>query len=102
MKKRVFTLLTASLLGAATLLAKEIRVARFKVTQMHCENCVKKIRENIRFEKGVKDITADLRSKLVTITYDADKNSAERIAEGFAKFHYKAELIDERKQPQKK
>ena len=31
-------------------LAKDIRVVVFKVSQMHCEKCEKKVKDNMRFE----------------------------------------------------
>ena len=49
-------------------MAKDIRTAVFKVAQMKCENCVRKINNNIRFEKGLKDFHTDLKTKTVTIT----------------------------------
>ena len=41
-----------ALLSVAAVLAKDIRVVIFKVSQMHCENCEKKVKNNMRFEKG--------------------------------------------------
>jgi copper chaperone CopZ len=95
-------LVAIALLGAATVMAKDLRVAIFKVSQMHCENCVKKVKENIRFEKGVKAIATDLETKLVTVTYDAEKNTADKIAAGFGKFGYKAEFVSETKKAEEK
>jgi copper chaperone CopZ len=95
-------MLVVALLSATTLMAKDLRIAIFKVTQMHCENCEKKVKENIRFEKGVKEIATDLETKLVTVTYDADKNSADKIASGFEKFGYKAEFVNETKKAEEK
>ena len=83
-------------------MAKDIRTAVFKVAQMKCENCVRKINNNIRFEKGLKDFHTDLKTKTVTITYDADKTNVEKLKEGFQKFHYEAEFVKETKQDDKK
>ena len=58
--------------------------------EMHCANCEKKIKENIRFEKGVKSIKTDLKTKTVTIVYDAEKTSVANIIKGFKKIKYKA------------
>ena len=38
---------------------KDIRVVVFKVSQMHCENCEKKVKNNMRFEKGVKELSTE-------------------------------------------
>ena len=100
--RRTLIALVAELLSVTTAMAKDIRTAVFKVSQMTCENCVKKINSNIRFEKGMKDFTTDLKTKTVTITYDADKTNIEKLKDGFKKFHYEAEFVKEIKQPDKK
>ena len=42
---------------SATLLAKDIKTAVFSTyPEMHCENCEKKIKGSLRFEKGIKNI----------------------------------------------
>lgn len=103
MRTRKFWIaLVAVLLSATTVMAKDFRTAVFKVSQMTCENCVKKINSNIRFEKGLKDFNTDLKTKTVTITYDADKTNVEKLKEGFRKFHYEAELVKETKVDDKK
>lgn len=71
--------------------AKDIRTVVLKtVPEMHCANCEKKIKTNIRFVKGVKDIITDLKSKTVTIKYDADKTTVNDIIVGFGEIGYKA------------
>lgn len=100
--RRVWIILIAVLLSATTVMAKDIRTVVFKVAQIKCENCVKKINNNIRFEKGLKDFNTDLKTKTVTITYDADKTNIEKLKEGFKKFHYEAEFVKETKQEDKK
>jgi copper chaperone CopZ len=96
MKKTIITLVLA-LISGATVMAKDIRVAVFQVKKMHCENCVKKITNNIRFEKGVKDIAANLDAHEVTVTYDADTNNIKNLQEGFKKINYEAVFIKESK-----
>lgn len=52
MKTRRFLMtLAVVLFCASAAMAKDIRTAVFKVAQMKCENCVRKINNNIRFEK---------------------------------------------------
>ena len=64
--------------------------------QMHCENCEKKIKGNLRFEKGVKQIETNIDEQRVTVTYDASKTNAENIIKGFDKFGYKATEIKDK------
>lgn len=72
-------------------MAKDIKTVVLKTApEMHCANCENKIKNNIRFEKGIKEIETNLKDKTVTIKYDADKTTVENIIAGFAKIKYKA------------
>ncbi|WP_028902500.1 MULTISPECIES: heavy-metal-associated domain-containing protein [unclassified Prevotella] len=76
---------------ASICLAKDIKTVVLTTNpQMHCISCEKKIKDNIRFEKGIKSIKTDLDNKTVTIEYDADKTSVADIIEGFKKIKYDA------------
>lgn len=50
---------------------------------LHCKGCCDKIMKNIAYEKGVKDIECNLKTKTVTVTYDADKTSVEALLAAF-------------------
>ena len=65
--------------------------------QMHCANCEKKIKDNIRFEKGIKSIKTNLDDKTVIIEYDADKTTVPAIIEGFKKIKYEAKEVKSNK-----
>ena len=56
----------------------EIRDSNFHV-HLNCANCVKKVQENIAFEKGVKDLKVSLEDQTVDIKYDASKTSEEAL-----------------------
>ena len=88
------------MLTAVVGLAKDIKtVVVTTQPQMHCESCETKIKGNLRFEKGVKQIECNIPEQRVTITYDADKTKAETIIRSFEKFGYKATEV---KQEEKK
>ena len=85
---------------ASVCFAKNIKTVVLTTTpQMHCANCEKKIKENIRFEKGIKSIKTNLDTKTVTIEYDADKTIVPAIIEGFRKIKYEAKEV--KNSPQK-
>lgn len=74
--------------------AKDIKTVVLKTQpEMHCANCEKKIKENIRFEKGIKSITTNLKDKTVTVEYDADKTNVQNIINGFKKIKYEASEV---------
>ena len=58
--------------------------------KMVCENCENKIKGNLRFEKGVKNIETDLTAQTITITYDGDKTSEEKLSKALNKIGYTA------------
>lgn len=56
--------------------------------QMHCENCEKKIKQNIRFVKGVKRIDTSVEAQRVTIIYDKAKATYEDFVKAFRRIGY--------------
>lgn len=71
--------------------AKEKAVAVFTVNpQMHCQNCENKIKGNLRFEKGVSEITTDLEQQTVKVDYDTDKTDVAKLQAAFNKIGYEA------------
>lgn len=97
MKKRMLTAAFAACI-ALTGMAKDIRTVVVKtVPEMHCTNCENKIKNNIRFEKGIKEIETNLKDKTVTIKYDAEKTTVDNILAGFTKINYKATVKEEKK-----
>ena len=79
MRKSLFAMLVMLMVSAVTF-AKDIKTVVFTTTpQMHCENCENKIKNNLRFEKGVKEITTSVDNQTVTVKYDADKTTPDKI-----------------------
>lgn len=86
--------ITALLLSAATLTARDIKTATFTTTpQMHCENCENKIKKGLRFERGIKRIDTSVEAQTVTIKYNADKTTPATLLEGFKKIGYEARQL---------
>ena len=93
MKKLI--LLTFALFLAVWTQAQSIKEVVFTTEpDIHCESCVNKIKNNLRFEKGVKAINPDLQTKLVTIQYDSEKTNPENLIKAFAKIKYKAIVVE--------
>lgn len=91
MKKTLAIVLAAIFAFAATAAAgpkkkAELKEVTFKV-HLHCENCVKKVEENIAFEKGVKDLKVSLEGQTVYIKYDAAKTGEEVLKAAIEKFY---------------
>lgn len=88
-------LMLLSAFVAVCAFGKEIRTLVVTTEpQMHCAACEKRIKDNIRFEKGVKKIATSIENQTVTIQYDADKNSLENLLKAFEKFGYTARKVE--------
>lgn len=94
--KKYLTLLLGLVLSTCVAFAgnpkkKTVETQTFK-TDIVCQSCEKKIMNNVSvLGKGVKDVKVDLATKEVTITYDANKTTPEKLVKGFSKLDIKAE-----------
>jgi len=70
----------------------ENKVVCFK-SSMDCADCQITITENLKFEKGVKDLKVDFVSNTIYIEYKDGKNTDEGLAKAVEKKGYKAEKI---------
>ncbi|MGF7140151.1 heavy-metal-associated domain-containing protein [Roseimarinus sediminis] len=84
-----FFFVSISQVEAAT--KKSEKTVVFEVS-MDCHGCVKKIEDNIPYEKGVKDLKVSLDQKTCEITYREDKTSEKQLIKAFNKLGYKAEI----------
>lgn len=96
----LFVALTMLLFGANGAIAKDEvkkeQVVEYSLTPApHCQNCVNKIKGNLRFEKGVKNIEVDLKRKSVTIKYSPKATNEEKLVEALKKIGYTATLYSE-------
>ena len=67
--------------------SKELKEVTWTVN-LHCENCVNKVQENIAFEKGVKDLKVSLEDQTVFVKYDAAKTSEQTLKAAIEKLGY--------------
>ena len=65
----------------------EVKEVTFLVN-LHCANCVKKVQENIAFEKGVKGLHVCLEDQVVELKYDPAKTSEDVLKAAIEKLGY--------------
>lgn len=87
--------LSLAVMALATLVAgaqkKGAQVDTLVVTttpQMHCSNCEKKIKDNIRWVKGTKKVDTSVPRQEVVITYDRRRATYDDYVKAFAKIGY--------------
>lgn len=61
---------------------------------LHCNNCVKKIQENISFEKGVKGLEVSLEKQTIAVRYDAAKTSVETLKVAIEKLNVPVKSVE--------
>ncbi|MBO4306911.1 MAG: heavy-metal-associated domain-containing protein [Bacteroidales bacterium] len=91
MKRTLLITLLALLLGIG---GKGLRIVVLTPTpEMHCVSCENKIKENMRFEKGVKKIETNREKQEVSITYDPSKTNVQNIRAGMKKIGYETKVV---------
>lgn len=107
MKHLLVTLLAALMLAAPAALAATVRTdtavqdskkaaktvtVSYKVN-MHCENCVKKLTNNLSLMRGVTDFKISLEDQSIVITYDPGKVKEDRFVQVIKKLGYTVEKV---------
>lgn len=107
MRNKLFIVI-ALLVGLTSINAQE-RKANAKAGQsevvyfipnMHCERCQAKIEKAISLEKGVKDLIFDLKAQKLTIVYQKQETTPEKLRQALAKMGYEVKSDATTAQPQ--
>ena len=70
------------------------KTVKIKCTEMSCAGCKKKITQSIKYLDGIKKVFIDLETKIITVTFDDTKTSADKIIGAIAEAGYESELIE--------
>jgi copper chaperone CopZ len=60
-------------------------------SSINCTSCKKTIENGLRFEKGVKLTTVDVKSKTITVLYNPEKTTPEKIKIAITKLGYQTD-----------
>lgn len=91
MKKAILILTAIALflwIGADVYAQKKKTETVTFTTSIHCDNCKKRVEDNVPFEKGVKDIEVDVETKKVTVHFDPAKTDPETLRKAIEKLGY--------------
>ncbi len=88
--KRIITLAFSLMMVIAVMAADKATVYFSVNPKMSCENCENKIKTNLRYEKGVKQIATCLGQQTVTVTYDPAKTNPDKLKAALKKIGYTA------------
>jgi periplasmic mercuric ion binding protein len=84
----LFTVFTTAI-NAQTANVSELKLK----TSAVCETCKETIEKALAFEKGVKKSDLDVASKIVTVTYNPQKTTPEKIRQAIANAGYDADDV---------
>lgn len=91
MKK--FVVLMLMTLISVGLYAAEKAKTVFTLDHQMAKTCETKIKTNLRYEKGVKDIVVSLKDNTITITYQPEKTNNEELLKAFKKIGFNAFVV---------
>jgi periplasmic mercuric ion binding protein len=63
-------------------------------TSAQCGMCKERIEKSMVFEKGVKALTLDLETKILTVTYNEKKTDPEKLRKAITKIGYDADDLE--------
>lgn len=89
-----FLLVSAILLSSMAAFAGNKVTDLFTLDHQMSQMCEKKIKSNLRFEKGITKIETSLKDNTISITFDEEKTDPQQIIEGFKKIGFTAFLIN--------
>lgn len=98
--KKILLMCLVALIGIGTADAQKPKKGEKKsvtvefLTSIDCEGCAKKVNETIPYEKGVREVSIDVPSKIVTVTYDPAKTNNENIIKAFEKIKLEASVAE--------
>lgn len=96
MKKIILTALISMLTISIQAKAKNDTIVVTPTPQMHCQNCENKIKKNIRFVKGTKNIETSVANQTVKIIFDSSKSNFEDFVSAFKKIGYDIKKVDKK------
>lgn len=88
MKKIVMMMFAA--LFAMNVMADNVK---FKVTNIRCQNCAKRVEKTLKANEAVQEVNVDLQAKTVCVSYDAEKANAEALLKTLTDAKYQAEIL---------
>lgn len=92
-KTTTFTFILA-MMATMIMYAQSAKTGSIEIkTSAQCGMCKERIETGMAFEKGIKDVSLDLETKIVTINYNPKKTTPEEIRKEISKLGYDADSI---------
>ncbi len=87
MKKIVF--MAMAVLCSLNIMADNVK---FKINNMHCENCAKRVEKVLKANEAVSMVKVNLEEKTVCVSFDADKTNVEALKKALDEAKFQTEI----------
>ena len=87
MRKIVMMMLVT--MFAMNVLAENVK---FKVSNMHCQNCANRVEKALKANKAVREVKVNLECKAVSVSYDAAKTNVEALQKALTDAKFEAKV----------
>lgn len=82
------------MLAVTTVVNAEKQTVVLAINSMECAKCQAKVEKTLAYVKGVKDLQVDLQKRQVTVTFDNEKTSVEKLQNTLVKENkYSSEVV---------
>ena len=88
--KKIFMMMFAAMV-TVNVMADNVK---FKVTNIKCQNCAKRVEKTLKATEAVKEVNVDLQAKTVCVSFDEKKANAEALLKTLTDAKYQAEIFD--------
>lgn len=92
MLKKIFLFALLSIAMLVVAQNKKNEIIKIK-TSAECEQCKKRLESNLIYQKGIKFCKLDVPSKVLTVTYNAEKTTPNAIRLAVSKLGYDADEV---------
>lgn len=87
-------IITIILFGSTLGFAQDKKVATIKIkTSAVCGQCKDRIEQGMAYEKGVRDVSLDVDTKIATVKYSTAKTTPEDLRKSISKLGYDADDV---------
>ena len=90
--KKIFLTLVMLIMAVAVFAGDRVMTV-FTLDHQMSQMCEKKIKTNLRYEKGVSAIDVSLKKNTISITYDKDKTTDTQLLKAFKQIGFNAEVV---------
>lgn len=95
MKSKIIVIISVCLMAATSLFAQEPAKSKNEKVSIQtsaiCGMCKDRLEKNMAFEKGVKSVSLDEETKILTIEYRIGKTDKEKLKKAITKIGYDAD-----------